>query len=98
MACMQSWQLLFNSGQSQFLQHPLGHIMFWLVVILTIQLQPHMEPNQITLVFQRHDLHLNPSYLGNIVPEFNLKRQSNQIQACLLVTVQSVLQDILTQL
>lgn len=77
MACMQSWQLLFNSGQGQFLQHPLGHIMFWLVIIFTIQLKPEKEPNQIRLwqiklVFQKHDLYFNPSYLWDIVPKFNL--------------------------
>lgn len=77
MACMQSWQLLFNSGQSQFLQHPFRHIMFWLVIIFTIQLKSDKEPNQIllwwiTLVFQRCDLYFNPSYLWNIVSKFNL--------------------------
>lgn len=77
--------------------------MFRLVIIFTIQLKPDKEPDEILLwsimlVFQRHYLYLTPSYLWNIVPKFNLESKSNQIQASLLVTVQSVLQDILTQL
>lgn len=58
-----SGQLFPDVGQSQFLQHPLGHIMFWLVVMFTIQLKWHTNEQNDTLLHKRY---LKFQYVVNV--------------------------------